>query len=338
MQRTLRIFLFFCSLTGCSDDAATTPTTTAPDAGSADAGGGDDGGGGMRSTGLPVSCTRKSKVTTTTGKCNGEAAFCAKTYDRVVTPMTHNAHSLSTEKFGVFNQTQGIAKQLDDGIRGMMLDTYYFDSIERVASETRIPDLGVVDQAYLCHGPCTIGNARLIDKLCIITDFLDAHPEEVLSIIFENHIADADTAALLEASGLDEYVYTHAAGTPWPTLGELVNSKKRLVTFVEKGGGTPAYLHPAWTGNVWDTPYTFAKVEDFTCKLNRGATTNPLFLINHWLDPPAVAKAQQVNVTSVLGARVEKCTTEAGRPPTFVGVDFYDVGDLFSVVKKANGL
>jgi hypothetical protein len=40
----------------------------------------------------------------------------------------------------------------------------------------------------------------------------------------------------------------------------------------------------------------------------------------------------------VLGDRVTKCTTEAGRAPTFVSVDFYDVGDLFSVVRKANGL
>lgn len=29
---------------------------------------------------------------------------------------------------------------------------------------------------------------------------------------------------------------------------------------------------------------------------------------------------------------------EAGRAPTFVSVDFYDVGDLFGVVRKANGL
>jgi hypothetical protein len=41
--------------------------------------------------------------------------------------------------------------------------------------------------------------------------------------------------------------------------------------------------------------------------------------------------------TKVRGDRVTKCTTDAGRIPTFVSVDFYDAGDLFGVVRKTNG-
>ena len=91
---------------------------------------------------------------------------------------------------------------------------------------------------------------------------------------------------------------------------------------------------------MWDTPYSFTKKEDFSCALGRGSKSNALFLINHWLSNPFgdIAYAREVNTTDVLGGRVTQCTTEAGRTPTFVSVDFYDVGDLFGVVRKTNGL
>ncbi|WP_394844475.1 hypothetical protein LZC95_46405 [Pendulispora brunnea] len=292
----------------------------------------------MRTTGLPQTCQRGERVREIPATCNGSTALCSRTYDRVAVPMTHNAYSLVSGHFSPPNQTEGIANQLEDGIRGMMLDTAYFDPIEKQDSTERIVDLSLPDQTFLCHGFCSFAQTRLLDELCTITKFLDAHPGEVVSIIFENRIADADTAAMLQASGLADYVYTHESTTaPWPTLGDMIASGKRAVIFLEQNGGTPAYLHPAWT-NVWDTPYSFASTTDFSCRLNRGATTNPLFLVNHWLSPPKPENGDQVNVESVLGKRVEQCTQEAGRVPTFVGVDWYDKGNLFDVVRKANGL
>lgn len=305
--------------------------------GPADAGAGDDGG--MRSTGLPQSCVRGARDTSAPDACNGAKELCARTYDKVVVPMTHNAMADSTEGFTLPNQEKSLEQQLDDGVRGMMLDTHYFDPIEQRDLIGHADDLSSVDQAFLCHTSCTFGHTRMLDGLCTITNFLDAHPGEVVSIIFENYVTDADTDALLHASGLVDYAYTHPAiDAPWPTLGELVSSGKRLVVFLEHDGGNPGYLHPAWK-NVWDTPYTFNQASEFSCALNRGATTNPLFLVNHWLSPPGHPElAAQVNVTSVLGARVQTCTSAAGRAPTFVGVDYYDEGDLFAVVKTANGL
>ena len=38
------------------------------------------------------------------------------------------------------------------------------------------------------------------------------------------------------------------------------------------------------------------------------------------------------------GDRAATGTTEARRPPTFVSVDFYAVGDLFGMAGEANGL
>ena len=251
--------------------------------------------------------------------------------------MTHNAAAVTTEGFISANQSRGIAQQLEDGIRGMMLDTHYFDGADRRIVPGRVEDLSIPDQTYLCHGPCSFGNARLLDGLCTLTKFLDAHPDEVLSIIFENHIEDADTDAMLEASGLREYLYTHAPGTPWPTLGAMIEANQRLVVFLEKGGGTPAYLHPAWEATSGTHPTRSTAWRRSRARRTAARPRTPL------LDQPLAEPAErdqrgEGQREDVLGVRVDTCTAETGRPPTFVGVDFYEVGALFPVVRRANGL
>ena len=319
-----------CALAvGCShgDNAASV---------AADAGAGE----GAVPSSLPQTCMRGARSTVVPATCNGAAELCARTYDKATTPMTHNAMSNADDGYASPNQSHGIGRQLADGVRGMMLDLHYYDvdSNENVADHT--DGKTAVDQVYLCHTACALGHTRLLDGLCVITNFLDQNPGEVFSVIFENYSTDADTDEVLRASGLADYAYVHVKGTPWPTLRELIDTNKRVVVFLEQGGGSPPYLHRAYADEMWDTPYSFTKKEDFSCALGRGSKSNALFLINHWLSNPFgdIAYAREVNTTDVLGGRVTQCTTEAGRTPTFVSVDFYDVGDLFGVVRKTNGL
>ena len=308
----------------------------------ADPGGADGGAreGGTRSTGLPATCVRGTKNTSKPAACNGAAELCERTFDAVVTPGTHNAMSNADEKWSPPNQNHGLVRQLADGIRGMLLDLHYFDPDAGGNAPDRIDDLTTVDQTYLCHGPCALGRTRALDAFCGLTKFLDENPGEILTLILETYTKDEDTDAVLRASGLADYAFTHQVGQPWPTLRSMIDANKRLVVFVEKGGGTPAYLHPAYDGEMFDTPYSFEKQSDFSCKLGRGRAGSPLFLVNHWLGRPFpdVAFAQEVNVAAVLGKRIDDCTKEGGKKPFLVAVDYYDVGDLFATVRKANGL
>ncbi len=317
----------------CSSSSDGTP---AP----ASSGDGGDGGVDGAPSLLPQTCVRGTKRAERPATCNGAAALCTRTYDRVTVPMTHNAMSNADDAWGTPNQTHGIARQLEDGVRGMMLDLHYYDTEtnENVVGHTE--GKSAVDQVYLCHGPCALGHLRLLDGLCTITRFLDEHPGEVFSIIFENDVSDADTDAVVRAAGFGDYVYTHPKGGSWPTLRELIDTDRRLVLYLEQNGGSPAYLHRAYADEMWDTPYSFAKKEDFTCALGRGAATSSLFLVNHFLGNgfADIALARDANSPQVLGDRLTKCTGEAKRPPTFVSVDFYDVGDLFGAVRTANGL
>jgi len=284
---------------------------------------------------LPT-CTRGARVTSIPTTCNGSPELCDRTFDRVTVAMTHNAMSNAADKFAAPNQNNSVNKQLADGVRGLMLDTHYYDD-ESGRTDARVEGVAAVQQAYLCHGNCQLGRRLLLDTLCDATHFLDGNRGEIVSIIFESGITPNDTAEVMRAAGLTDYVYTHA-GT-FPTLREMIAKDTRLVVFTESDGGNPAWYHPAWS-IVFDTPYSFAKQEEFSCAINRGSKSNPLFLLNHWiLDPLANPKrAAEVNVESVLLARAQKCAMETGRTPNFVGVDFYDVGDVFGVVRKLNGL
>lgn len=316
-------------LLACSSDAKPT-----------DAGVDGPAPGGKRNTGLPATCARGAKNTARPSACNGAPELCDRTFDAVVTPGAHNAMSNADDKWGTPNQTHGLARQLADGVRGMLLDLHYADPESGGNSIERIDDLTTVDQVHLCHGPCLLGRVRLLDGLCPVTKFLDENPGEIVTFVLETNVKDADTDEVLRASGLAEYAYTHVAGTPWPTLRTMIDAGKRLVVFLEKGGGTPAYLHPAYEGELFDTPYSFAKQSDFSCRLNRGKAGSPLFMVNHWLGTPLadIALAREVNVAAVLGKRIDDCTKEAGKKPFLVAVDFYDVGDLMASVRKANGL
>jgi hypothetical protein len=252
-------------------------------------------------------------------ECNGHASLCARRYDEVAFVATHNAMSNAEDGWILPNQQFGIAQQLDDGVRAFLIDTYLFDG-----------------QPALCHAICEAGTKPLADALGELREFLNQHPREVVSLLVEDHLSATDFEAVVVASELLPLVYTHRDGA-WPTLGEMIETNRRLVVMAEFSGPPPDWYHPMWE-LAFDTPYTFASVEDFTCELNRGSAGNSLFLLNHWLsDPVSLPEFGPVaNAYPVLSARARACTAAHGRIPNFVAVDFYADGDVFRVVDELN--
>ena len=278
---------------------------------------------------LFASCSSSSGTGGTGGslpdpKCNGHAELCDRPFDEVAYPMTHNAMSNAEAGWISPNQNFGLTRQLSDGIRGVMLDTYEEDG-----------------ELLLCHVICLAGSQPLVEGLQEITSFLQGNPEEVVSIIFENDITNAQTADAFEDSGLIDFVYAHDIGEPWPTLAELVAAGTRLVVFQET---LPQEAEYPWLMNIWDhaweTPFSFSTPEDFTCDPNRGDPANPLFLFNHFLTAPLGGSpdlAEMVNYNPLFIDRAHECEAENDDFANFIAVDFYDIGDLFDVVDDLNG-
>jgi hypothetical protein len=125
-----------------------------------------------------------------------------------------------------------------------------------------------------------------------------------------------------------------------PTLREMITTGQRVLVMLESGRPGVPWLHAAYQGLVQETPYSFRKRDEFSCRPNRGGDKAPLFLMNHWIETtptPRPSNAAVVNAYDVLLARARQCAEERGHPPNIVAVDFYKTGDLVRVVDQLNG-
>lgn len=257
--------------------------------------------------------------------CNGHVALCDRRLDALTIATTHNSAASVAAGFTPFNanQNRDLRDQLDDGVRGMMLDVTLFE-----------------DDTWLCHGPCGLGKVRHTEAIGVLGDFLAEHPNEVLFIIYEDS-APADAIAADWADvGLESLLYVHGGGT-WPTLGAMIEAGTRVVVTAENAAPPPAWLHHAWD-LIWDTPYTFHDPAEFSCDPNRGTPGSGLLLVNHWIstdaDLPDADAAAAANAQDALLDRAQSCADAWDHPVNLLAVDFYDEGDLFAVVDAMNGV
>jgi hypothetical protein len=303
--------------------------------------------------------------------CNGHVELCDRAFDEVAHPTAHNAMSVaSSPGWFIPLQLDPPTVQLDQGVRALMLDVWSGapaanrvrtapgsrPEAEAVVREELGPEVLAAagriadslagapvgpEARYLCHGLCETGSTPLLDTLREIRAWMVAHPSDIVTIIFEDHVDAALIVDDLVETGLADLAFTPPRDGRWPTLREMIERDQRLVVMMENGDGGDA---APWAVNafefVQDTPYSFATVDDFACDPNRGPADASLFLVNHWLTrfDALITSANAVNVESVLGPRVEQCAEEREMFPTFVAVDYVGIGDLFTVVDELNGV
>lgn len=301
--------------------------------------------------------------------CNGYVQLCDKHLDEVVFAGTHNSMAGQDIPGWMFPQHEAnIPHQLLDGVRALLFDVHYgFAGGARIKTDTnaepmmnqvratvgeegfaaavRIRDrlVGVDEQhrkLFLCHGLCELGAYELEPTLRQIRRFLVTHPDEVLLFIIEDYVEPNEQAAAFERAGLAEFVYKGPSGPPWPTLRELIHSGERVVTFIESGRPGVPWLRPAFQ-NFKETPYSFHKPDEFSCRANRGGDGGSLFLINNWVETtptPKPSNAAVVNAFNFLYNRAESCEHERHHLANIIAVDFYRTGDLLKVVNALNGM
>jgi hypothetical protein len=282
--------------------------------------------------------------------CNGHAELCGRRLNEVAFAATHNSMSNSDAGWLWPFQAHGIRRQLNDGIRMLLVDTHTWEDAAQVAEvRSRVPkanlapfDAAVANDAprsgaFLCHVICALGNQPLGTALRDIQGFLATHPDEVMGIFFQDGVPASVTAAAFDDAGLTRYVYTHPAGAAWPTLGEMIRSGKRLFVLAEVGGAPPDWYEQGWTV-AQDTSFNVTDPSKFDCALNRGKASNPFLLLNHWVARavPSRDDAASVNAFGFLMKRARLCWAERGQIPNFIAVNFYDVGDVFRVVDALN--
>ncbi|BAB10947.1 unnamed protein product [Arabidopsis thaliana] len=145
--------------------------------------------------------------------------------------MTHNAFSNANapllpgvERITFYNQEDTITNQLQNGVRGLMLDMYDFNN-----------------DIWLCHslrGQCFNFTAfqPAINILREVEAFLSQNPTEIVTIIIEDYVhRPKGLSTLFANAGLDKYWFPVSKmprkGEDWPTVTDMVQENHRLLVF-----------------------------------------------------------------------------------------------------------
>ncbi|KAF2749346.1 hypothetical protein M011DRAFT_398712 [Sporormia fimetaria CBS 119925] len=304
--------------------------------------------------------------------CNNSPDLCSQPYDMVTHLGAHDSpflHNPSTQFSSFGNQCFNTLSQLDAGVR--LLSTQVHVAANEQTGKREL---------HVCHTSCALFDAgALRDWLLEVRLWMDRNPNEVVTLLMVN--MDGVDARELEGvyseADIAHYGYvpldifkapapTTEKGSFWPTLGEMIESGQRLVTFVnplKPDMENAPYLLDEFTF-VWENNYETIDPSAFDCNPHRPSNNSTiedmtssgrLFLMNHFLywqqafQGIQVPDIRNINMTNgwqgpgALGEHMVRCGNELMRQPTFVLVDFFHVGpaldtiDIFNAVSHPVG-
>ena len=246
-------------------------------------------------------------------------------------------------------QEKGIPGQLQDGIRGLMIDIHFGREVDQgVRTEMDrgkmnrelellfgVQGTAAVEQlrnrlvgggtpgpkeVWLCHSVCEVGATRFGDGLEEIRDFLVENPQEVLVLVIQDEdVPPEEVDRAFNRAGLLQYVSRAPIAESFPTLQEMIDSGGRLLVFGENETSPQIpWYHPAFEF-MKETPYHFTSVKQMSCRANRGPEGAPLFLINNWIDSsPAPGQATPAGSTQGSSSETGSANASANetRSPT----------------------
>ncbi|CAI7974171.1 putative integral membrane protein [Frankia sp. Hr75.2] len=288
--------------------------------------------------------------------CNSQIRLCDSRYDEVTYLATHNAMATSEDRFLGPTQDPSLVHQLDLGVRALLLDVHHWTTPEQVDAvlETLPPSTRTAIEPltrnarsarpglWLCHNLCQLGALDLTAELGQVRDWMDRNPTEVVTLIIQDQVPAPEIAGAVAQAGLSRIVATPPADEDgeWPTLREMVESGRRLVVFAESQDMPGTFLRSFYR-YASDTPFSVDSPEKLTgCARLRGAAGSPLLLLNNWVTDAAPSRQAAVvaNRADRILARSRQCETEQGRRPTFVAVDFVNIGDAAAAVDRLNAV
>lgn len=290
--------------------------------------------------------------------CNNSPLLCGKPYNSITHLGAHDSPFLrdATTSFSASgNQYYNSTVQLSAGVRLLTGQVHFSNG-----------------DWHMCHSSCDLLDAGLLsDWLGEIKTWLDANPNDVVSILIVNSddASPSDLNTHFSNAGIIPHAYvppsTSTTQTEWPTLSSLIQAQKRLMVFVaslDPDTITPetSYLMDEFTF-IFENDFDNTSPSDFSCTPDRPSSVKGnsataisaglMPMMNHFLYRDSAFDIQtpdraNLNLTNSpasvtegqLGFAAAECTTEYGKPPTFILVDFFDEGPSIAAVDALNGV
>ncbi|KAJ6492042.1 PLC-like phosphodiesterase [Mycena sanguinolenta] len=281
--------------------------------------------------------------------CNGHAEFCSRLYSNVTYIGAHDSFAFSDDPFALArDQEVNITAQLDLGVRLLQAQSHTDNS---------------TGTFNFCHTSCDLFNGGpVLDYLKLVKTWLDSNPNEVLTLLFTNPEGQSPAKVwkpIFDEAGISNLTYIPPAlpiqQSDWPTLGSMIDNGTRVVVFLDSQADGPEpvnFILPEFS-MIWETPFSVTNAS-FPCSVNRIhgplATEDHIYLINHSLniniipigsgviisDPLAAPTTN--GITSIL-ANANGCASLGGnRAPSFVLLDYVNIGQAFQAADILNGL
>jgi len=307
-----------------------------------------------------------------TTPCNNSPLLCNRAYDNITYLGAHDSPFLrdsSTSSSLSGDQFYSSTTQLSAGVRlltGQIYTTNATSGLHLCHTECSLLDAGRLSNWLSSIKTWLDANPTDVVTLLLV----NSNDASTASIAAEFALADLTSYTFHPTS-------TATSSTPgagaWPTLQTLINANTRLITFVaslaDDGSAAPYLLNEF--DYMFENSYNNTSPSDFSCVPDRpanvagsiqAATTQGLMpLLNHFLytelattgelagvDIPDVDAAYTTNAptgsancttgTGCLGTLAQGCADMYGRAPSYVLVDWFNVGPAIATVDALNGV
>ncbi|KAH7410086.1 PLC-like phosphodiesterase [Phaeosphaeria sp. MPI-PUGE-AT-0046c] len=288
--------------------------------------------------------------------CNNSPDLCSRAYNNITHLGAHDSPFLrdqSTSFSTSGNHFYNTTVQLDAGVRMLSAQVH---KTNNSGSEAW----------HLCHSSCTLLDAGSLQKwLEEIKAWMDRNTNDVVTVLIVNSddAPSSELGAQFSASGIDKLAYTPPSPSTipqkWPTLDNLISNNTRLMTFVASLTG-PATDHPYLMDQyafMFENNFENVDPSNYSCNPSRPTNlrnnpqaalqSNRMFLMNHFLYDDSLFGIQITNVSYAnttnaqtglgsLGVQVKNCTGVYSKPPSFVMVDWFNMGPAIASVDSAN--
>ncbi|MFJ9789100.1 MULTISPECIES: PI-PLC domain-containing protein [Streptomyces] len=261
----------------------------------------------------------------------------------------HNAFTnYEDSRWSSVNQSESVRAQLDNGVRGLSLDTHWYERSTWLCLISFGSDCHPSD-VYLCHGDCkafagatyALPRQSFHGTMQTVVDFLAAHPQEVVTVFLEDYVsAEQLGGSLSRVRGLSGLLFRPdewgVRQQGWPKVADLVAADKRLLVFSDRSDREHlgVMYDRSWTvSNHWSLGDLG---NDLACVTRwpdvpldrREPGFRRLFTMSHHRNVPTVLTAALDNGAKLRGRIAEQCRPAAGgRDPNYVSVDFHRLSD-----------